>query len=107
MTLSPRCSSRVPSEAAASPFPRELTTPPVTKMCFMRADHTGVASKIQRGGEKSRRARFLAGLRGVHVRKSAQDLGKPVQHPRAELEGIAERGDLRRGGLGFRPLDLR
>src|ERR1700683_380287 len=30
----PRLSSRQPMEAAATPFPREETTPPVTKMYF-------------------------------------------------------------------------
>jgi hypothetical protein len=32
--LSPRLSSRQPMEAAASPLPKEDTTPPVTKMYF-------------------------------------------------------------------------
>ena len=31
-TFSPRETSRRPMEAAAMPFPREETTPPVTKM---------------------------------------------------------------------------
>src|SRR5437763_14937138 len=34
LTLSPRLSSRHPSDAAASPLPNEDTTPPVTKMYF-------------------------------------------------------------------------
>ncbi len=32
VTLRPRSTSRRPSDAAAMPFPREETTPPVTKM---------------------------------------------------------------------------
>ena len=32
VTLSPRSTSSLPKEAAAMPFPREETTPPVTKM---------------------------------------------------------------------------
>ena len=32
VTLNPRLSSRLPSEAEASPFPRDDSTPPVTKM---------------------------------------------------------------------------
>ena len=32
VTLSPRSTSSRPSDAAAMPFPREETTPPVTKM---------------------------------------------------------------------------
>src|SRR2546423_3465520 len=32
LTLRPRLSSRQPMEAAASPFPNDETTPPVTKM---------------------------------------------------------------------------
>src|SRR5436189_6482620 len=39
----PRCSSNMPIEAQVSPLPRELTTPPVTKMClairWCRLDH--------------------------------------------------------------------
>src|SRR5262249_7526873 len=31
----PRCSSNMPIEAEVSPLPRELTTPPVTKMCLV------------------------------------------------------------------------
>ena len=31
-TLSPRASSKAPTDAEANPFPNELTTPPVTKM---------------------------------------------------------------------------
>src|SRR5882762_3179490 len=34
VTLSPRLSSRQPMEAAATPLPREETTPPVTKIYF-------------------------------------------------------------------------
>src|SRR5579864_4874713 len=34
LTLSPRLSSRQPIDAAASPLPREDTTPPVTKTYF-------------------------------------------------------------------------
>jgi hypothetical protein len=32
VTFKPRLSSRAPMDAEASPFPREETTPPVTKM---------------------------------------------------------------------------
>src|SRR4051794_8802883 len=39
ITLKPRCSSNVPSAAAASPFPSELTTPPVTKIYFIPFGH--------------------------------------------------------------------
>jgi hypothetical protein len=38
VTRNPRLSSSVPSEAAANPFPRELTTPPVTKIVFTGAE---------------------------------------------------------------------
>src|ERR671934_1256556 len=34
LTFKPRLSSRQPTEAAASPLPKEDTTPPVTKMYF-------------------------------------------------------------------------
>src|ERR1022692_4158510 len=34
-TRKPRSSRSVPSEAAARPFPKELTTPPVTKIYFI------------------------------------------------------------------------
>ena len=32
VTLSPRLSKRAPMEAAANPFPKDDTTPPVTKI---------------------------------------------------------------------------
>jgi len=35
VTLSPRSASNRPRDAAAMPFPSELTTPPVTKMYFV------------------------------------------------------------------------
>src|SRR5438552_16718065 len=35
VTRRPRLFSRRPSEEAVSPFPSELATPPVTKMCFV------------------------------------------------------------------------
>src|SRR5579884_2016126 len=34
-TRRPRCSSSMPIEAQVRPLPRELTTPPVTKMCLL------------------------------------------------------------------------
>ena len=34
-TRSPLCLRRRPKEAAVSPLPRELATPPVTKICFV------------------------------------------------------------------------
>ena len=42
-TRSPRRSSNMPIDALVSPFPKELTTPPVTKMCFVMglAHHPG------------------------------------------------------------------
>src|SRR5579862_3552415 len=42
LTFNPRLSSRHPIEAAASPLPREDTTPPVTKMYF-----AGICSSLQ------------------------------------------------------------
>src|SRR4051812_28649315 len=33
-TRRPRCSSNMPTEALVKPLPRELTTPPVTKICL-------------------------------------------------------------------------
>jgi hypothetical protein len=35
VTRRPRALSKRPSEAAVMPFPKELTTPPVTKMYFI------------------------------------------------------------------------
>lgn len=40
-TRRPRRSNNMPIEALVSPLPSELTTPPVTKMCFvMEENHT-------------------------------------------------------------------
>src|SRR5438105_4993121 len=41
VTRSPRALSSRPSEEAVSPFPSELATPPVTKMCFVTASSWG------------------------------------------------------------------
>jgi hypothetical protein len=46
VTRNPRLSSKVPSEAAANPFPRELTTPPVTKIVFTGSDWYQVIADI-------------------------------------------------------------
>ena len=35
VTRRPRCLSKRPSDAAVSPLPSELATPPVTKMCLV------------------------------------------------------------------------
>ena len=39
VTRRPRSLSRRPSDDAVSPLPRELATPPVTKMCFVMTGH--------------------------------------------------------------------
>src|SRR6476469_3295679 len=39
VTRSPRLLSSRPSEEAVRPFPSELATPPVTKMCFATGTH--------------------------------------------------------------------
>src|SRR3954452_20974182 len=39
VTFRPRHFNRRPSEDAVSPFPNELATPPVTKMCFVTIAH--------------------------------------------------------------------
>src|SRR5947208_12629617 len=46
VTRSPRDLRSRPSEDAVRPLPRELETPPVTKMCFVTGSHhTPVASR--------------------------------------------------------------
>jgi hypothetical protein len=58
VTRRPRLSSRQPIEAAATPFPREETTPPVTKMYF---------GAVRKSGEILRdnlRTKHYAGIRG-------------------------------------------
>ena len=45
VTLSPRSLSSRPSDEAVNPLPSELTTPPVTKMCFGPALLTSPASR--------------------------------------------------------------
>src|SRR6202167_789675 len=51
----PRLSSRQPMEAAATPFPREETTPPVTKMYF------GPVGKALESLRWSRRTTYYGG----------------------------------------------
>src|ERR1700691_3259559 len=57
VTRRPRLSSRQPIEAAATAFPREETTPPVTKMYF---------GAVRKSGENLRdnlRTKHYAGIR--------------------------------------------
>ena len=52
VTRRPRALSRRPSEDAVSPFPRELVTPPVTKMCFVTGgQHTPATPRGMGSGE--------------------------------------------------------
>src|SRR6516162_5931115 len=48
-TRSPRCSSSMPIDAQVSPLPRELTTPPVTKMCLAIASKSCYESLFREG----------------------------------------------------------
>src|SRR5918999_1606049 len=47
VTVSPRSTSSRPSDAAAMPFPREETTPPVTKMYLVAFGPEFIASPLQ------------------------------------------------------------
>src|SRR6516164_5850069 len=51
----PRFSRRAPMLAEASPFPRELTTPPVTKMYFVFLDRMGTFHVPRMGRDVNRR----------------------------------------------------
>src|SRR5216684_8959705 len=57
VTLKPRLSRRQPMEEAATPFPREETTPPVTKINF----------GFIRAARASAQAQALAGLTSERV----------------------------------------
>src|SRR5437773_867742 len=48
-TRRPRCSSSMPIEALVRPLPRELTTPPVTKMCLATPVFLGMKGQGEHG----------------------------------------------------------
>src|SRR5215813_2372115 len=80
----PRFSRRAPMLADASPFPRELTTPPVTKMYFVFLERMGRSHVPRTGrdvnvGSSPRRSMEGDAGFGGHRRESATPHG--VRHP--------------------------
>src|SRR5215813_3917608 len=90
VTRKPRASSNEPMEAAASPLPRDETTPPVTKMNFDVTEDlllsTAPASSRQRprarrrASARARRASDHAGVPGP-VRRAAPAALPPPPRP--------------------------
>src|SRR5690242_509715 len=78
VTRRPRALRRRPSEEAVMPLPRELATPPVTKMCFV----TG-----------QQRTASPDPLRGRSVARAATEAVEPPQRGRG-LDPPAERHEL-------------
>src|SRR5262245_29058404 len=71
-TLRPRRSNSIPIEAHVSPFPSELTTPPVTKMNLaMRGGSSGRdeagSERVGGGGETSRQLHYTGIASGGHL----------------------------------------
>src|SRR4051812_4326318 len=65
VTRNPRDLSSRPRAEAVSPLPRELATPPVTKMCFVTGSHrTPHAVGGARMGDRSQRDAAHASTRG-------------------------------------------
>ena len=60
VTRRPRDFSRRPSEDAVRPFPRELATPPVTKMCFVTTRSSSAVRLSRRNLTVARPARAAA-----------------------------------------------
>src|SRR5215468_4790504 len=82
----PRFSRRAPMLAEASPFPRELTTPPVTKMNFV----------------------FLERMGNIHVPRTGRDVNEAgatraagYQSEREASPELVERRQLTRVWLGL------
>src|SRR5579864_6704495 len=100
VTLRPRSTRRRPNEAAAMPLPRELTTPPVTKMYLVeltnsplsgagltRVPRTPGLRRYQRRGPRVRRterrrwecrAAGVAAVRAAPTAPQAPGRGAPI-----------------------------
>src|SRR2546426_6215496 len=85
VTRNPRASSNAPIEAAASPLPRDETTPPVTKMYF------GANSSSFRQPLSDMRL-FHRAVRQHAVEPRVAHLGEHARHRRAARD--AERDDV-------------
>src|SRR5512135_2510481 len=75
VTSSPRFSISAPIDAAASPFPSELTTPPVTNRYFVFFVRFTMALPFSRPRDDA--ARALQILRRVHAEPSIARLDHP------------------------------
>src|ERR1700684_3341396 len=83
VTLRPRLSSKQPIEAAATPLPREETTPPVTKMYF------GPVRKVSEIPPRGVRTTHYAWNPGFCQTRIPQPSADPKTNPRydAPLQG--------------------
>src|SRR5947209_20480124 len=80
VTRRPRLLSRRPSDAAVRPLPRELATPPVTKMCFVTGSQTIGRTTGSRGppdeiGRRSMISDFLLRFERVFGRMKGDGRG--------------------------------
>ena len=95
--MRPRRSSNVPSEAAASPLPKELTTPPVTKMYFIVRAKFMVPGEIGKGRHFQRRGDgSAAALR--------RQRGAQMVFPSALAQGGFGPSDVFQGVNAYRPM---
>src|SRR5215813_15231409 len=77
----PRFSRRAPMLAEASPFPRELTTPPVTKMNFVFLERMGNIH-VPRTGRVVNEAGLTGGAGYQSEREASLELVERRQFPR-------------------------
>src|SRR5688572_16390580 len=70
-TRKPRRSRSMPTDALVSPLPRELTTPPVTKMCLV------ILNTFLAGKERARSMRDYRSLRHPHSSSRAKGAEAP------------------------------
>src|SRR6185312_5271110 len=80
VTLNPRSTSRRSNEAAAIPFPREETTPPVTKMYLVALVPLGMDAPSYEKGWWATRAASLGGHLGLEW-----ETGRAEKTPRTRI----------------------
>src|SRR2546430_9882401 len=79
VTRSPRDLSSRPSEEAVSPFPSELATPPVTKMCFVTGSSWGATRATVPQGPGAPGDRRVWSTAAGSGRVSVPGRGQPTQ----------------------------
>src|SRR4051794_29627671 len=88
VTRRPRPFSRRPRDDAVMPLPRELATPPVTKMCFVTGEQANPRAVLSPGMAEPRQA-----LQGLRRRRIERPTPEAVHEPqrRHPIDHLRER----------------